>query len=124
LAVFLFTISFPECYTRSRRKKHFPIIHYHYTARRIDAQGKAIVTQFTAYFDGKEYPMKGNPEADAVSLKRIDRSTHESLNLKAGKIIYRNRRTISADGKVLTITAQSTNAKGETLTDILVFDKK
>ena len=95
-----------------------------YTSRRVEAEGKAVVTQFVANFDGKEYPLKGNPNYDAISLKRIDRFTTESLNLKAGKVIFRNRRVVSADGKVMTVTGQTTNAKGEAVTDVVVFDKK
>jgi len=95
-----------------------------FTARAMDADGKTTVSQFTANFDGKEYPLKGNPNYDSISLKRIDRFTTESTTLKAGKVVYRHRRVISADGKVMTLTSQSTNAKGETLTDIQVYDKK
>jgi hypothetical protein len=95
-----------------------------YTARTIDAEGKTTVAQFTANYDGKEYPLKGNPNVDAISLKRIDRFITESTTVKAGKVVYRYRRVVSADGKVMTLTSQSTNAKGETLTDIQVYDKK
>jgi hypothetical protein len=95
-----------------------------FTSRAIDAAGKTIVTQFTANYDGKEYPLKGNPNYDSISLKKIDQLTIESVTSKAGKVVARNRRTVSADGKVMTLTAQTTNAKGEKVTDIQVYDKK
>lgn len=95
-----------------------------FTARTIDAEGKTMVAQFTANFDGKEYPLKGNPNYNSISLKRIDRFTTESITSKGGKVVARNRRVVSADGKVMTLTAPTTNAKGETVTDIQVYDKK
>ncbi len=95
-----------------------------YTARGLDAAGKPTLSQFTANFDGKDYPITGSADSDTISLKRIDRFTHESIQKKAGKVVWRNRRVVSADGKVMTVTAQGTNAKGEAVTNILVFDKK
>lgn len=95
-----------------------------FTARTADAEGKSRVAQFTANFDGKEYPLKGNPTADGISLKRIDKFTTESLILKSGKPVATNRRVVSPDGKVMTFTVQTTNAKGEKVTDIQVYEKK
>ena len=95
-----------------------------YTSRRVDADGKTTVSQFTAHFDGKEYPLKGNPNVDGISLKQIDRFTTESVNLKSGKLVATNRRVVSQDGKVMTLTVRTKNAKGEDVTDIQVYDKK
>jgi hypothetical protein len=95
-----------------------------YTARRVDASGKSLLVEYTANYDGKGYPLKGSPTSDSISLKRIDRFTTESLNLKAGKVTSRNRRLVSPDGKVMTMTVQTTNAKGESVTDTMVYDKK
>jgi hypothetical protein len=95
-----------------------------YTSKGVDAAGKATSSQFSANFDGKDYPLIGSADSDTISLKRIDRFTHESIQKKAGKVVWRNRRVVSTDGKVMTITALSTNEKGETVTHILVFDKK
>jgi hypothetical protein len=95
-----------------------------YTNRGVDAEGKSTLVQYTAHYDGKDYPMTGNPESDTISLKHIDMLTSESIQKKAGVVVYRNRRVISKDGKVMTITTEGKNARGETFTNILVFDKR
>lgn len=95
-----------------------------YTNKVVDADGKSRLVQFTVNYDGKDYPETGEPSVDMISYKRIDRFTIENIEKKAGKVVARNRRVVSADGKVMTVTSVSTNEKGETLMTVLVFDKK
>jgi hypothetical protein len=95
-----------------------------FTAKGVDAEGKPAVIQFSANFDGEDNPITGLAGSDTISLKRIDRFTAESIQKKAGKVVARNRRVISPDGKVMTLTTESTNEKGATSTDVLVFDKR
>jgi len=94
------------------------------TAKGIDAEGKPALMEYTAVYDGKDYPFLGNPNADTISLKRIDDFTIEATTKRAGKIAPVGRRVISKEGKVMTITSRGTNAKGETVDNILVFDKQ
>jgi hypothetical protein len=95
-----------------------------FTRHAIDANGKPLLFEYAAKFDGKDYPTTGSADTDTISMRRIDRVISESVQKKAGKVVYVNIRVISADGKVWTLTAVSTNAKGETVADYLVFDKK
>jgi hypothetical protein len=95
-----------------------------FTRRAIDANGKPVSTEYTAKYDGKDHPATGSPDSDTISMKRIDKFTTESTQKKGGKVVWVNKRVVSADGKTLTLTSHSTNAKGETVTNILVFDKK
>jgi hypothetical protein len=78
----------------------------------------------TAQYDGKDYPVTGSPLYDAYALKRINASTTESMQKKDGKIVFTNRRVVSKDGKVLTITQTGTNAQGKPVKNVLVFDKQ
>jgi hypothetical protein len=77
----------------------------------------------TAHYDGKEYPVKGNPNADMVSVKRIDATTSESTFKKAGKVTATNTRALSADGKVLTVTSKGVTEDGKPRNDVQVFEK-
>jgi hypothetical protein len=95
-----------------------------FTLRAIDANGKPVLIEYTAKYDGKDYPVTGNPDSDTISMKRIDRFTTESTQKRGGKIVWTNKRVVSADGKTSTLTSHSTNANGETVTNVLVFDKK
>jgi len=45
------------------------------------------MTGYTANFDGKDYPLAGVPNADTVSLKRIDTRTTERTDKKDGKVV-------------------------------------
>lgn len=80
--------------------------------------------EYTANFDGKDYPMIGNnADADSASLKRINANTVEVVNKRGGKRTLTHTRVLSADGKTLTITSTGTNAQGQTVNNVQVFEK-
>jgi hypothetical protein len=90
----------------------------------LSAEGKPTQVEYTASYDGKDYPMTGNPAADTISLKRIDDVTTEATLKKAGKVVVTGTRVISRDGKQMTFTNRGTNAKGEKVNSTWVFDKR
>ena len=90
----------------------------------VDAEGKDTQMNFTGSYDGKDFPTTGNPDADTISLKRIDDSTVEATLKRAGKVVSTSTRAISKDGKVLTIKGKGTNAKGEKFQNTMVFDRQ
>jgi hypothetical protein len=106
----------------------YPVLHdvgiIKMSARGVDAEGTSTLMEYTASYDGRDYPLNGNPNADAISLKRIDDFTVEATTKAAGKVATRGSRVVSKDGKVMTITSKGTNAKGETVNNTLVFDKR
>jgi hypothetical protein len=59
---------------------------------------------YTAKFDGKDYPYKGDPGVTTVSLKKIDANTIEETDKLNGKVIYVSRMTVSPDGKTISST--------------------
>jgi hypothetical protein len=90
----------------------------------VHADGKETTTQITFQLDGKDYPVTGNPEVDSDSVKRVDSNTAEFTLKKAGKVVQSGTRTVSKDGKTLTLKSKGTTAKGEKFDDVLVFDKQ
>jgi len=94
------------------------------TSKGVDADGKPTSGAWTITYDGKDRPMTGNADADTLSLKRIDASTTEVTQKRGGKVVIAGTRTISKDGKVMTITTKGTNAKGQALNDVEVFEKR
>ena len=94
------------------------------TSKGVDADGKPTTGQWTVNYDGTDRPATGRPGVDALSVKRIDAFTAEFTQKKAGKVVITGTRTISQDGKVMTITNKGTNAKGQTINDVLVFEKR
>ena len=90
----------------------------------VSADGKDMTTIATYQFDGKDYPVTGAAEYDSLSGRQIDANTAEFTLKKAGKTVATTRRTVSKDGKILTATADSSDAKGMKSQDLMVFDKQ
>jgi hypothetical protein len=89
----------------------------------VPAEGAAQHWEMSGSYDGKEYPVTGNPDADTISLKKIDDLRGESTMKKDGKVRAINTRVLSADGKTLTITSKGTTAQGQPRHDVQVFEK-
>src|SRR5215213_8993154 len=87
------------------------------------AEGEALHWQTTVADDGKDSPVKGNPNADSISSKRLDARTGTTTWKKDGKVTATNMRKLSADGKTLTITTSGTTPEGKPRTDVQVMEK-
>jgi len=94
------------------------------TGKGIDTEGKPTLIGFTANKDGKDYPYTGSAAYDTISITPVDALTVNWTNKKAGKVVITGTRVISKDGKVMTISDKGTDAKGQPLEVILVFDKR
>lgn len=88
------------------------------------ATGDMSKWSYTAMFDGKDTAVTGtNPDADMISMKRTSANVTETTYKLKGKVTLVNTRTVSADGKTLTVVQKGTNAKGETVNNTLVYEK-
>jgi hypothetical protein len=95
-----------------------------YSADGIGADGKPTHAEFAAKYDGKEYPFKGNPDADTIIYKRIDANTVEGVSKKDGKTTLTVKIVVSKDGKTRTLTQTGKNAQGRDVKNTVVFDKQ
>jgi hypothetical protein len=89
-----------------------------------DPAGKPTHHEWTGKFDGKDYPVTGDPTADTRSLKKIDDRTSELTVKKDGKVTVRGRIVVSADGKSRTVTTSGTSPKGKKFKSTAVYDKQ
>src|SRR6266436_3842041 len=64
----------------------------------VNADGKKGEFQYTASYDGKDYPMTGSQVFDAISLKRVDDHTDEVIYKQKSKVIRTSKRVVSSDG--------------------------
>jgi len=94
------------------------------TTEFVNSDGTRTTVQYTANFDGKDYPLTGSQVADTVSLKRIDARTTDRTDKKGGKVAQTLRRVVSQDGKTMTVTVKGTNAQGQKVNNVVVFDKQ
>jgi hypothetical protein len=58
---------------------------------------------YTARFDGKDYPVKGAINHNAVSLKRIGKTSFQEIDKRDGVVVEMQTMTVSADGRKMTI---------------------
>ena len=98
--------------------------NYKIDATGTDGDGKPIHVQYSAKFDGKDYPATGVQNADTVSVKRIDANTVETMQKKDGKVVMTITTKVSKDGKTRTSTWHGKNAEGKDVHNVVVFDKK
>ena len=89
-----------------------------------DSDGKAIHNEWTGKYDGQDYPVTGDPNSDARSLKRIDDHTLGLTVKKGDKVTTTGRIVVSADGKTRTVTTTGTDAKGKKVSSTAVYDKQ
>jgi hypothetical protein len=89
-----------------------------------DASGKATHSEWSGKFDGKDYPVTGDPSADTRSVKKVDDHTLAVNSKKDGKIRTSGRVVVSADGKTRTVTISGTDSKGTKVTSVAVYDKQ
>jgi hypothetical protein len=89
-----------------------------------DSDGKPTHNEWTGKFDGKDYPVTGDPSSDARSYKKIDDHTLELAVKKGGKVTTSGRVVLSADGKTRTVTTSGTDAKGNKVSSTAVYDKQ
>ena len=90
----------------------------------VGADGKEMSMHTTLKYDGKDYPVTGNPDGDSVSGKVINARTTNFKIKKSGKMVGSVHRVVSADGKTLTVHNKGTHTDGKAYDDTLVFDKQ
>ena len=88
------------------------------------ANGEKTHVVETFIQDGKDHPLKDNPNADTQVNRQIDAYTTETINKKGGKTVQVLTRVVSKDGKTMTITIKGTAPGGAPLNDVRVFDKQ
>jgi hypothetical protein len=90
----------------------------------VDGEGKPTHNEWTGKFDGKDYPVTGDPTTDTRAYKRVNSRTLNLTNKKGGKIVVTGRIVVSADGRNRTLTTNGTNVKGRRVRSTAVYDKQ
>jgi hypothetical protein len=90
----------------------------------IDANGKPQQTEWSGKFDGKDYPVTGDPNSDARSYTKVNERTLTTTNKKNGKVTVTGQIVVSEDGKSRTVTLNGTTPKGKKFKNVVVYDKR
>ena len=90
----------------------------------VDKDGKPSHNEWTGKFDGKDYPVTGDPAYDSRSYTRVDANTLDMTVKKAGKVVGSGKIVVSADGKSRTVTTKGANAGDSQFNNTAVYDKQ
>jgi hypothetical protein len=93
------------------------------TARGISWDKKPTLVRYAARYDGKDYDITGSLGGDKISLRRIDAHTTQSTQKREGKPAIVATRTVSNDGKTLTVVSKGTTAEGVEIDSTLIFER-
>jgi hypothetical protein len=90
----------------------------------VDADGASARSEYTAAYDGKDYPITGVSDVETVSLRRIDALNSERIDKRAGKRVQSYTRQVYADGRTLVVTQKGTDATGSAVDNVMIFEKR
>jgi len=96
----------------------------------VNVKGQKVHVEYTATLDGADHPWKGtidgkpNPAQDALSFKKLDAHTYHVENKLKGKVLTINHIVVAPDGKSRTVTITGTNAAGQKVHHVVVYDKQ
>jgi hypothetical protein len=98
----------------------------------IGASGQKIHEEYTAKFDGQDYPYYrtvephvGSTDANfVVCAKKIDDYTYEITFRQQGKVAEVQKHVLSKDGKTQIVTVTEMNVQSEAFNDTMVFEKQ
>ena len=94
------------------------------SSTQVTGAGANQTTEFTASFDGKDAPVKGNADYDSTTAKRVNANTIEFTRKKGGKVVQTATSVVAADGKTRTTTTTGVNAAGQKVNNVALFVKK
>lgn len=98
----------------------------HLISDQTDATGKLEHVEYTAKFDGKEYPVKTTPPGPqpyTISLKRINPRTREFVEV-IGTFTIKGQDILSEDGKSFSRIVKSKDAEGHDTSILQFFEKQ
>lgn len=94
------------------------------TVEGTDSSGKTVRSEWTGKFDGRPYPVTGDPTSDMRSYKQINARTLTLTARQGNKVTLTGRVVVSTDGKTRTVTTTATDAKGKKTNSTAVYDKQ
>jgi hypothetical protein len=101
----------------------------------INAEGNRQSLVLTWLYDGMPHAVTANTEAnrlgllgqpniDARAFTRVDAYAVNISYMKAGKVVQTATAVVSRDGKTETITSTGTDANGQPINNVIVWDKQ
>ncbi len=89
-----------------------------------DGKGGTVHSEWTGKFDGKDYPVTGDPRYDSRAITKVDDHHLRVVNKKDGKVAGTAEVVTAPDGKSRTLTAHFTGSKGKKMSATFFYDKQ
>jgi len=90
----------------------------------VDGKGNATHSEWSGKYDGKDYPVSGDPDNDMRSYRRVNDHTVAITQKKEGKTTSMIRVVVAPDGKSRSVTTTTTDANGKKTISRSVYDKE
>jgi hypothetical protein len=74
--------------------------------------------------DGKDTPVTGNPNYEMVSVTQANPNESTITYKRGGKAVATSKVAVAKDGKMMTVTSEGTDAKGQKFHNVGHFTKK
>ena len=104
-----------------------------FTQSGVDAEGNPVFTQTAYKIDGKEYSQFTQTSSANFLTAGIKSPVTSSYKLDGQTVILAQRtngvpgipitHTVSRDGKTMTVTTKGKNPQGQTINNVVVYDK-
>ena len=88
------------------------------------ATGAATKSEITWMFDGKDHPVKGNPNATSQAYTKGDATHYTAISKIGGKASVTSKIALAADGKSRTATQTGKDAQGKAVNNMVWYDKQ
>jgi hypothetical protein len=95
-----------------------------YSATGVSGAGAPTTATFTFVKDGEDAKTTGFPYWDTISIKNSARAKSTGTFKREGKVVGTGTRTISSDGKTMTIVGKVTLPDGKPATYRAVYEKQ
>lgn len=90
----------------------------------VDAKGQPTHAEIIVTFDGTDRPVIGAAVPTTRAYKRIDARTFEFVTKENGKVTTTFRSVAAPDGKTRTATITGTNAQGQPVKNVVLYEKQ
>lgn len=94
-----------------------------YTSTTVDAEGKTTTEQWSGSEDGRDFPVTGSPDMDVLSVKVSGRQA-QYVAKREGRVTMGGNRSITSNGKTMTITLSGRDAQNQVVKQLLVFERQ
>lgn len=90
----------------------------------VMADGNEVSQSSTYTLDGKDAPFIGSPTWDTLSVTKSGPNSAKFVQKKGGKVVGTGTRTVSPDGRTLTLAQHGAGADAAKVVDTSVFDRQ